>query len=78
MHNLLRNNLTSSIDRGFDFHDIIQPLLDFFEVEGGVGINEGFYKDGILVTEAARTTSPLCKKVPDLPIFLVVTNDIGN
>ena len=78
MHNLLRNNLTSSIDRGFDFPDIIQPLLDFIEVEGGVGINESFYKYAILVTEATRMTSPSCKKVLDLPIFLVVMTDIGN
>jgi len=65
------------LDRGFDFPDIIQFLLDFIEVEGGVGINESLYKDGILVTEAARTTIS-CKRVPDLPIFLVVTDDIGN
>ena len=30
--------------------------------------NESIYKGGILATEAARTTSPSRKKVPDLPI----------
>ena len=75
MHNLLSNNSSNATKRSGSV-----LLLDFIEVEGlgEVGVYESFYKDGMLVAEAARMTSPSCKRVLDLPIFSVITNDIGN
>jgi hypothetical protein len=52
--------------------------LYFIKVEGGVGVNESLNKGDIIITEDGRTASYSCKRVLHLPIFSVVSNDIGD